>query len=76
LGVQPGRRVQDRYAVAHQLAVCDHRQLNCLYGIEVDCALLICAHEVRNADHGDVVNGFQAAHAGAFGDIAHVVVAR
>ena len=36
LRVEAGRRVEDRDAVAHQLAVGDHRQLDRLHGLEVD----------------------------------------
>ena len=74
LGVEPGRRVEDRDPVAHQLAVGDHRQLHGLHGVEVDRALLVGAHQVGHAEHRDLVDGLQAGEAGALGDVADVVV--
>ena len=60
--------------VAHQLAVRDHRQLHGLDGLLVDRALLVGAHQVGDADHGDLVDGLQTGEAGALGHVADVVV--
>ena len=74
LGVEARRRVQDRDPVAHQLAVGDHGGLHGLHGVEVDRALLVGAHQVRYAEHGDLLDRLQPAEPGALGHVAHVVV--
>ena len=74
LGVEAGRRVEDGDPVAHQLAVGDHRQLDRLDPLEVDDALLVDGHQVRDSEHRDVVDRFEAAEAGAVGRVADVVV--
>ena len=76
LGVEARRRVEDGDPVAHQLAVGDHRQLHGLDAVEVDHALLVGGHQVGDADHGDRVDGLEAAEAGAVGRVADVVVGR
>ena len=49
-------------------------ELDGLDGLEVDRALLVGAHQVGDADHRDLVDGLEAAEAGAVGDVADVVV--
>ena len=49
-------------------------ELHGLHALEVDGALLVGAHQVGDADHGDLVDGLQAGEAGAVGDVADVVV--
>ena len=65
---QVRRRVEDRHAVAGALAVGDHLAL------EVAQLDVVAArgerHHVRHADHRDLVDGGQAAHALAAGDVA------
>ena len=73
LGVEAGRRVEDGDAVAHQLAVGDHRELDGLEALEVDDALLVHGHEVRHGQHRDLVDGLEAGEAGAVGRVADVV---
>ena len=74
LGVEPWRRVEDGDAVAHELAVGDHRELDGLEALEVDDALLVDGHEVRHGQHRDLVDGLETGEAGAVGRVAHVVV--
>ena len=76
LGVEAGRRVEDRDAVAHQLAVGDHRQLDGLDALEVDDALLVDGHQVGDAEHRDLVDRLEAGEAGPVGGVADVVVRR
>ncbi len=76
LGVEAGRRVEDRDAVAHQLAVGDHRQLDGLDALEVDDALLVDGHEVRDAEHRDLVDGLEPGESGPVCRVADVVVGR
>ena len=76
LGVEAGRRVEDGDAVAHQLAVGDHRQLDGLDALEVDDALLVHGHQVGDAEHRDLVDRLEPGEAGAIGRVADVVVGR
>ena len=72
-GVEAGRRVDDGDAVAHQLAVRDQAELDGLDGLQVDRAALVGGHQVGDGDHGDLVDGLQAAEAGAVGGVAEVL---
>ncbi len=74
LGVEPGRRVEDRDPIAHQLAVREHRQLDRLDRLEVDRTLLVRAHQIRYAEHGDLVDRLQPTEPGPVGDIADIVL--
>ena len=74
LGVEPWRRVEDGDAVAHQLAVGDHRELDGLQALQVDHALLVHGHQVGDGEHRDLVDGLEAGEAGAVGGVADVVV--
>ena len=74
LGVQPRRGVEDGDPVTHQLAVRDHLGLHRLHGVEVDRTLLVGAHQVRYAEHGDLVDGLQAGEPRALRDVTDVVV--
>ena len=76
LGVEARGRVEDRHPVAHVLAVVDHRLLHGLHAVEVDQALLVGAHQVGDGHHRDVVEGLEAADAGAGRGVADVVVGR
>ena len=76
LGVEPWRRVEDGDAVAHQLAVGDHRELDGLEALQVDHALLVHGHQVGDGQHRDLVDGLEAGEAGAVGGVADVVVGR
>ena len=76
LGVEAGRGVEDGDAVAHQLAVGDHRQLDGLEALEVDDALLVDGHEVGDGEHRDLVDRLEAGEAGPIGGVADVVVRR
>ena len=76
LGVEAGRRVEDGDAVAHQLAVGDHRQLDGLEALEVDDALLVHGHQVGDAEHRDLVDRLEPGEAGPIGRVADVVVGR
>ena len=71
--VQAGRRVDDGDAVAHQLAVRDETELDGLDGLQVDRAALVGGHQVGDGDHGHLVDGLQAAEAGAVGGVAEVL---
>ena len=74
LRVQARRRVEDGDAVAHPLAVVDHRLLDGLHALEVDHPRLVGGHQVGHRDHRDVVDRLEAAEAGALGGVADVVV--
>ncbi len=74
LRVQPGRRVENRDPVSHQLTVGDHRQLHRLDLVSVDHAALVRGHQVGHAEHRDGVDGFETGKSGAVGRIAHVLV--
>ena len=76
LGVEPWRRVEDRDAVAHQLAVGDHRLLDGLDAFQVDHALLVHGHQVRHGEHRHFVDRLKTAEARPVGRVADVVVRR
>ena len=52
----------------------DHRRLHRLDRVKVNGTLLVRAHQVRHAEHGDLVDGFQAREPASLGDIADIVV--
>ena len=64
LRVQSGRSIEDGDPVAHQLAVRDHGELTTLVG----------GHQVGDAEHGDVVDRFEAGKAGPIGRVSDVLV--
>ena len=67
LGVEAGRGVEDGDAVAHELAVGDHRELDGLDALEVDDALLVHGHQVGDGEHRDLVDGLEPGEAGPVG---------
>lgn len=73
LGVHARRGVEDGDPVAHLLAVRDDRQLYGLDALGVDVAALEGAHQVRDGDHRDLVDRFEAGEPGTRGGVTHVL---
>ena len=63
------RAIEDRHAVAGVLAVGDHLALE-IADLDVVAVVGGEGHDVRHHDHRDLVDGGQAAHALAAGDVA------
>ena len=74
LRVQTGRGIENRDAVAHQLAMGDHRQLDGLDLVGINRTALVGGHQVGDAEHRDGVDGLEAREPGTVGAVAHVPI--